>query len=143
MISRILVPMDDSEMAEQALTYALDNHPEANITVLHAVGAPTIMMGQAVGLALEENLDEAAAERAEPVFERAREVAADRDRQINTVVEIGHHPVRPIVDRANNYDTIILGSHGKHSEGVTRQFLVGNVAKTVFQRASVPVTFVR
>jgi len=97
MISRILVPMDDSEMAEQALTYALDNHPEANITVLHAVGGPTIMMGQAVGLALEENLDEAAAERAEPVFERGREVAADRDRQINTVVEIGHRFGRSLI----------------------------------------------
>jgi nucleotide-binding universal stress UspA family protein len=142
MISRILVPMDDSEMAGRALAYALDNHPEADVTVLHSVGGPTMMMGGAVGLALEEDLDEAAAERAEPTFERAHEIAAERDREFNTVVDIGH-PVRPILERADNYDVIILGSHGKHSEGITRQFLVGNVAKMVFQRAPVPVTFVR
>lgn len=142
MISRILVPMDGSEMAERALEYALENHPDADVTVLNSVGGPTMMMGEAVALALEENLDEAARERAEPVFERAHEIAAARDRKLNTVVEIGH-PVRSIVDRAENCDVVILGSHGKHSEGVTRQFLVGNVAKMVFQRAPVPVTFVR
>lgn len=142
MISRILVPMDDSGMAERALEYALDNHPEADVTVLHSVGGPTMMMGEAVGLALEDDPSEAAAKRAEPVFERARAVAADRDREVDTVVAVGH-PVRPIVERAADYDTIILGSHGKHSEDVTRGFLVGNVARKVFQRAPVPVTFVR
>ena len=142
MISRILVPVDDSEMAETALAYALDNHPEAEVTVLHSVGGPTMMMGGATGLALEDNPQEAAAERAEPVFERARTVAAERDREIDTVVTIGH-PVRPIVNRADEYDTIIMGSHGKHSEDVTREFLVGNIARKVFQRAPVPVTFVR
>ncbi|SFS87586.1 universal stress protein [Halostagnicola kamekurae] len=142
MISRILVPMDGSEMAERALEYALENHPDADVTVLHSVGGPTMMMGQAVALALEDDLEEAAHERAEPIFERAREIAARRDRTCDTIVEIGH-PVRPIVERSENYDTVVLGSHGKHSEGVTRQFLVGNVAKMVFQRAPVPVTFVR
>jgi nucleotide-binding universal stress UspA family protein len=41
MISRILVPMDDSEMAQRALEYALENHPDAEITVLHVVGEPS------------------------------------------------------------------------------------------------------
>jgi len=142
MIAQILVPIDGSEMAERALKYALDNHPEADVTVLHSVGGPTMMMGEATGLALEDNPRKAAAERAEPVFERARAVAAERNREIDTVVAIGH-PVRPIVERADDYDTIILGSHGKHSEDVSREFLVGNVARKVFQRAPVPVTFVR
>ncbi|RZV12034.1 nucleotide-binding universal stress UspA family protein [Natrinema hispanicum] len=142
MLSKILVPMDDSEHAGHALEYALDNHPDAAVTVLHVVGVPSMMMGEAVGLSLEDDLDEAAAERADPVFERAREIAADRDREIETVVGIGH-PARNINDRAEEYDTIVLGSHGKDWTRATRQFLVGNVAETVSKRSPVPVTLVR
>ncbi len=142
MLSRILVPMDDSEHAEHALEYALDNHPDAEITVLHVVGVPSMMMGDAVGLSLEDDINEAAAERATPVFERARKRADERDREIDTVVGIGH-PARNIIDRADDYDAIILGSHGEDWTRATHHFLVGNVAETVSKRASVPVTIVR
>lgn len=43
MLSRILVPMDDSEMAERALEYALENFSGAEIIVLHVVGEPSPM----------------------------------------------------------------------------------------------------
>ncbi len=142
MLSRILVPMDDSEPAEHALVYALDNHPDAEITVLHVVGVPSMMMGDAVGLSLEDDVSEAAAKRAEPVFERAREVADERGRDIDTVVGIGH-PARNIVDRADEYDTVVVGAHGADRGRVTHRFLVGNVAETVFRRSPVPVTAVR
>lgn len=142
MLARILVPMDDSEPAARALAYALDNHPDASVTVLHVVGVPSMQMGEAVGLTLEADLETAVARRAEPVFERARNVAADRGRAVETVVSVGH-PARAVVGRADGYDAVVLGSHGEHSEGVTRQFLVGNVAETVFRRAPVPVTVVR
>jgi len=32
MVSRILVPMDDSEMATRALEHALESHPDADFT---------------------------------------------------------------------------------------------------------------
>ena len=142
MLSRILVPMDDSDQAGHALAYALDNHPEAGVTVLHVVGGPSMLMGGAVGLALEEDVSEAAAERAQPVFDRAREIAAERDRDIDTVVGIGH-PARNVLGRADDYDTVVLGSHGNDWSRASHRFLVGNVAETVFRRASVPVTVVR
>ena len=142
MLSKILVPMDDSEPAGRALEYALDNHPEAEVTVLHVVGVPSMMMGDAVALTLEDDISEAAAERAEPVFDRAYEVADERDREIETIVGMGH-PARNIVDRAEEYDTIVLGSHGEDWSRATHRFLVGNVAETVSKRASVPVTIVR
>ena len=142
MLSRILVPMDDSEHAGQALEYALDNHPEADITVLHVVGVPSMMMGEAVGLSLEDDISEAAADRAKPVFERARKIADERGREINTIVGIGH-PARNVLDRAEDYDTIVLGAHGEDRSRATRRFLVGNVAETVSKRASVPVIIVR
>ena len=142
MLSRILVPMDDSGRAGHALEYALDNHPDAEITVVHVVGVPSMMMGDAVSLTLEEDISEAAAERAEPVFERAHEIADEREREIQTRVGIGH-PARNVIDRAEDYDAVVLGSHGTDWDRATHRFLVGNVAETVSKRASVPVTIVR
>lgn len=142
MLSRILVPMDDSEQASRALAYAIENNPEAEITVLHVVGVPSMLMGEAVGLALEDDVGEAAAERAQPVFDRAQGVASERDREIRTEVGVGH-PARNILDRADDYDTVVLGSHGADWSRATRRFLVGNVADTVLRRAPVPVTVVR
>jgi len=142
MVTQILVPMDDSEQAEQALEYALDNFPDADVTVLHVVGVPSSMMGEATGLALADDIEGAAAERAEPAFERAREIATERDRDINTLVGIGH-PARNIIDRSEDYDTIVLGAHGADRSRMTRRFLVGNVAETVSKRAPIPVVIVR
>jgi len=142
MVSRILVPMDDSEHAAQALEYAFDTFPDAEVTVLHVVGVPSSMMGEATGLALADDIDDAAAELAEPVFNRANELAAESDREINTVVGIGR-PTRNIIDRAEGYDTVVIGSHGKDWSRASHRFLVGNVAETVSKRAPVPVILVR
>ncbi len=142
MLSRILVPMDDSEPAGRALEYALDNHPDAEISVLHVVGVPSMMMGDAVALTLEDDIHEAAATRAEPVFDRAHETASEHEREIETIVGIGH-PARIIVDRAKDYDAVVLGSHGADRDRAVRRFLVGNVAETVTKRSPVPVTVVR
>ncbi|THE66720.1 universal stress protein [Salinadaptatus halalkaliphilus] len=142
MLSSLLVPMDDSEHAGNALEYALENHPNAEITVVHVVGVPSMMMGDAVGLSLEDDLEEAAEARAESVFERARDIAADRDREIETTVGVGH-PARHVLDRADDYDAIVIGSHGSDWNRATRRYLVGNVAETVSKRAPVPVTIVR
>lgn len=139
MLSRILVPMGGSEMAERALAYALENHPDAEITVLTVVGAPSSMLGEAVSLALEEDVEAAARERAEAVQERARKLAVEYGAEVETVVAVGH-PARSIVSRAENFDAIVMGSHAGN---VTSWLYVGNVAKTVFRRSPVPVTFVR
>jgi nucleotide-binding universal stress UspA family protein len=134
--------MDGSEMAGEALAYALETHSDAEITVYHVVGSPTIMMGEAVGLALADDLEAEAEKRADIVFETAREIAAEYDREIETDVGIGH-PVRAILERAEEYDAIVMGSHGQHSEDITRGYLVGNVAKEVFRKSPVSVTSVR
>lgn len=139
MINRVLVPMDDSEMAEQALTYALEAHPDAEITVLHVVGEPSPMMGQAVSLALEEDVEQAGETHAETVFDRARAVAAEYTIEIDTDIEYGR-PAKAIVRRAEDFDAVILGSHGG---SIVDRLFVGNVAETVFRRSPAPVTFVR
>lgn len=139
MISRVLVPIDDSEMAQRALKYALENHPDAEITVLHVVGGPSAMGGAATALALADDFEAAAEERAAEVFDGARELAAEHDVEIDTAVQVGH-PTRAILNRAEDFDVVVIGSHGG---SVSDRLFVGNVAQKVFRRSPVPVVVVR
>jgi len=139
MIESVLVPMDDSEMAERALEYAFEAHPDAEITVLHVVGEPSSMMGQAMSLALEDDIEAAAEKHAETVLDRAKAIADDYGGDISTEVAWGR-PAKAILDRADEYETIVVGSHGG---SVADWLLVGNVAETIFRRSPVPVTVVR
>ena len=138
-MTRVLVPMDDSELAERALEFALDRYPDSEITVLHVVGEPSPMMGEIVSIALEDDIAEAGREESSEIFDRAREIATEHDTEIDTVVGYGS-PAKDIVSRAEEFDTVVIGSHGG---SLTDRLFVGNVARTVFRRSPVPVTTVR
>ena len=139
MVSRILVAMAGTEMGERVLRYALDAFPDGDITVLHVVGEPSAMLGQASSLALADDLESAAKERAQSVLDHATAVADEYGREIDTLVRTGR-PARAIVAAAEDYDTLVIGSH---AGSFTDRIFVGNVAKTVFRRSPVPVTIVR
>ena len=139
MIARLLVPMDDSEMAGRALEYALENHPGADLTVLHVAGTPSLMGGAAAGLALEGDTNEAAEDAAEAVFDRARALAAEYGTELDTEIGMGH-PAREILNRAGDFDAVVVGTH---SGSLTDRLFVGNVAKKVAHQSPVPVTVVR
>ncbi|MEZ3163248.1 universal stress protein [Halorubrum sp. RMP-47] len=140
MISRVLLAVDGSDLSERALRYALDAHPGAEVSVIHVVvvGASPIM-GAAAGIALSETGADGILEAAEPVFDRAREIAAESDATVDTVVEVGK-PARGILDRAAESDVVVLGTH---SGSLADRLLVGDVEKAVFRRSPVPVTVVR
>lgn len=139
MTLRVLVPIDGSELAEQALQYALETLPDAEITVLHVVGGPSPMMGEATRVALGNAPDYGVDEEAEEVLEEAREIAAEYDVEVTTKVASGH-PAREIVREGEDYDTVVIGSHGG---SIAERLFVGNVAETVFRRCPVPVIVVR
>jgi len=126
-------------MAQRALEYALENHPDADITVLHVVGEPSPMGGAATALALEDDIEEAAEDRAKEVFDRARELAAEHDVEITTDVRLGQ-PVRAILNQADDFDAVVVGSHGG---SMADRLFVGNVAQKVFRQSPVPVIIVR
>jgi len=131
--------MDDSEMAERALEYALENHPDAEITVLHVVGEPSPMLGAATGIALEDDLEDAAQKRAATVFDRARDLAAEHDTEVDTRVKLGN-PVKGILNSAEDFDAVVIGTHGG---SLVDRLFVGDVAQKVFRQSPVPVTVVR
>lgn len=138
MVSRVLVPMDDSEMARRALEYAFDAHPVAEIAVLHVVGGGSPMMGEAASVALSEEFEEG--ERpGEAVFERARELAAERDRAVETELAFGS-AAQKILELAEGFDVVVIGSH---SGSLAERLFTGNTAETVVRKSPVPVTTVR
>jgi nucleotide-binding universal stress UspA family protein len=138
MVSRVLMPMDDSETAERALQHALEVYPSADITVVHVVGGASSMMGQAASLALKQDTEEAVVERAEPVLDRAREIASTHGAEITTDVLAGR-PAKEIVERAEDFD-VVVGSHGG---SLVDRLFVGDVAKSVFDDSPVTATVVR
>jgi len=134
----VLVPFDGSDEATRALKHALSSHEDAEITVLYVAGAASPMMGDAVGIALQDDARQAATEEASEVFESARRHATDAGVDIDTTVAVGK-PGKSIVDHADEYDLVVLGSH---SGGLKETFLTGNVTKHVVRESPVPVTVV-
>jgi len=139
-IEHVLVPMDESPMARRALAFALDAHPEAAVTVLFVVDYVEESYGAEM-LVGPERLRERADERAERVFDRARDTAAERDASVETRTEYGD-PARVVSEYADEHDVdlIVIGSHGR---SLVSRVLLGDVADTVVRRAPVPVTVVR
>lgn len=139
MSERILVPYDGSGPAAAALEYAFDTFPDAAVTALYVVPVPE---GYWDAFSAAEEIDmKRGRERGAELLEEATEIARERDRTLETDVEVGK-PKRTIVDRAEEeaYDAIVIGSHGR--EGVSR-ILLGSVAEGVVRRSPTPVIVVR
>lgn len=140
MVETVLVPMDHSPLARKALEFALREHSEADIVVLHVVDyieesyAGQLLVGP-------EELRERGRERTESLFDTARSIAEEHGREIRTVMEFGK-PDRALIDFADgvDIDLIVIGSHGR---SIVSRIILGDTAQTVLQRADVPVTVVR
>ena len=142
MTQQILVPMDESPVAEKALKYAIDTHPDAEITVLYVIHLEPLP-GKGSVITFDEPMLEGAYGHAEQLFERAGEIASEAgyNGDLDTDTVEGK-PSREIIEYAeeHGFDAIVMGSHGRDG---TARILLGSVAETVVRRAPVPVTVVR
>lgn len=148
MSTHVLVPIDGSPLSREALRHALAEFPDASITALHVVdlfepgyGAYPDFDTTYEPLMGSEEWYERAEEISDQLFEEARELAADHNRELATASEIGD-PKRVIVEFADEEDVdhIVLGAHGRTEE---ERPVYGSTAEIVARRASVPVTLVR
>lgn len=156
MATRVLVPTEGSPLSMKAVEVALTDYPDADVIVLHVmdpigsglsiidVMRPTFDDGAPPGSVTPEYWEEwhdQAEERAEEVFNSAREVAAEYDRSVETVLKFGE-PDDVIIEYVDDHDIdrVIMGSHCRTG---AERFLLGSVAETVVRRASVPVMIVR
>jgi nucleotide-binding universal stress UspA family protein len=140
--SHVLVPLDGSPLASEALSHALETF-ECRITVLNVVTPVDAAMSEGGVLESGEQREAAARERAEGTIERASDRAAEHDRQIETAVETGD-PAETILDvvEARDVDHVVMGGHGGDVGSLTRR-LLGTVATAVVGEAPVTVTVVR
>ncbi|MFU8868047.1 universal stress protein [Natronococcus sp.] len=141
MNDRILVPYDGSEPAGYALEFAFETFPDADVTALHVIQIPEGYWGAFEGPGISPPVTEKAREYADELLEPARELAADRGRELETEVLAGK-PDDRIVEYAEDEgcDVIVVGSHGR--EGISR-VLLGSVAENVVRRSPMPVVVVR
>jgi nucleotide-binding universal stress UspA family protein len=84
-----------------------------------------------------------ARDRAERLIERAKQRAAEADREVETAVETGDpaEAILAFVD-ATDVDHIVMGGHGGERNELARR-LLGTVATAVVGEAPVTVTVVR
>ncbi len=138
---RLLVPYDGSEPATDALEYALETFPDADVVALYVVPVPDGYWG-AFQDSDERTPDlDQAHDIGRNIITEAAQLAADHDRDIETEIATGK-PDHEIVELAETepYETIVIGSHGR--EGISR-ILLGSVAENVVRRSPIPVVVVR
>jgi nucleotide-binding universal stress UspA family protein len=141
MSDRILVPYDGSTPAANALEFAFERFPDADVTALYVIQIPEGYWGGFEGPELQPPVTEKAREHAEEILEPPRELAAERGRELDTDVRTGQ-PDNRIVEYAEDegIDLIVVGSHGR--EGISR-VLLGSVAENVVRRSPTSVVVVR
>ncbi|RQG94213.1 universal stress protein [Natrarchaeobius chitinivorans] len=136
----VLVPIDDSDPATNAVEHAAETFSGEDLTFVHVISPNTGMYGEGAIYAYDEVLD-ARREAAEDLFAAATEIASEHGCRVETETIIGL-PAREIVEFAeeSDVDHIVIGSHGR--SGASR-VLLGSVAEKIVRRAPVPVTVVR
>jgi nucleotide-binding universal stress UspA family protein len=142
---RIVVSLDGSELAEQALPVAeeLAGLANAPLHLIRVVDLTRLERYGPYGLAVEYAGFELVAQEERQVAEEYLDTVAKdlkgRGRTVTTAVVDGITP-RVLVESAKPGDTLVMASHGR--SGLSRWFL-GSVAEEVVRRATVPVLLVR
>ncbi|SDF75141.1 universal stress protein [Halorientalis regularis] len=142
MASHVLVPLDGSPLADDALAHALSTC-DCPITVLNVVTPLDEGMSEGGILDTDESREQAARDRAENLVERARRQAEAAERDLDTVVETGD-PADTILEYVDDHDVdhVVMGGHGGAKSDLASR-LLGTVATVVVGEAPVTVTVVR
>lgn len=142
MVDSVLVAMDDSALSREALAFALETFPDADITVVHVAYPDLDMLPDDTREVFQASLDELSGvgdETAASVFDAIRDIAGGRD---VAVTFLTGEAERRIVEYADDeaFDHVVLGTHGR--SGISR-VLIGSVAEAVLRKTTVPTTLVK
>jgi len=140
--SHVLVPLDGSPLADEALDHAIETF-DCPITVVNVVLPLDAPMSEGGVLGADEDRIDAAREHAERVIERSEERAASADRSVDVVMETGDpaDAILDVLDR-RDIDHVVMGGHGGEAGRITQR-LLGTVATAVVAESPVAVTVVK
>jgi nucleotide-binding universal stress UspA family protein len=141
MFRNILVAVDGSADAQQALAQAIDlaRSENARLTLFSAVTAPPSVAYVGVSGDVTANLIREAEAEADAVLRTAVERVPD---DVSVVSVLSGEPVRPaLVSQiaAGEHDLVVMGSRGR---GALRSVLLGSVSHYVLNHSPVPVLIV-
>ncbi len=143
---RILVPLDGSPLAEQALEPAtrLARLYNAEITLLQAVFPVQLSVDPALPLpsAYDQELTEAARAQAEDYVRGVSEQLRERGVRASGVAVVGWNAADRILElgRPEHTDLVVLATHGRGGLG---RLALGSVADKLIRAADVPVLVCR
>lgn len=137
----VIVGVDDSEEARDALRWALDyaKHLDAPVVAVTAVEPPQVV-GRAVTLDDLNRLDGVRAATGEWLREFVDAVrGADRSVDVQTRVLEGH-PVDVLVGESKDAQLVVVGARGS---GLFHRLLLGSVSNGVLHHAHCSVVIIR
>ena len=140
--THVLVPLDGSPLADEALTHALDTF-DSRVTVLNVVTPLDSAMSEGGVLERDDERRAHARAAADQIVATAKRRAREMGREVETVVETGD-PADMILEfvAAHDVEHVVMGGHGGTGEGLGSR-LLGTVATRVVGEAPVTVTVVR
>jgi nucleotide-binding universal stress UspA family protein len=141
MYKRVVIPLDGSALAEQALPHALAQARlfEAELILLQVL-APlphSALLGEPARERAQTSLNASACEYLERVVARVQE--HDIPVRVATVLGSPHVKISEFAE-ANEADLIVMSTRGQSGLG---RWLIGSVADRVVRGANVPVLLVR
>lgn len=129
MLKTILVPLDGSELAERALSFAsaASIPTAAHLVLVRVVGASSFL-----GTDLQPLTE------AEAYLSQHAEQLVERGFSVDTEIPCGDSPASWIVEqvRVHHADLVVMSTHGRTGPG---RWLLGSVAEAVVARSPVPV----
>ncbi len=144
MFKHLLVPLDSSQFAENALEYALSlaRHYNSQITLLHVVGQEWEAEMRAELPGIEEIAEGAETGSAVSYLSAKEKELKEKGYDVVALVQKGEPVSQIILDtaQAEEVDIIVMSSHG--FTGLKR-LMFGNVAEKVIKNAQIPVLLIR
>jgi nucleotide-binding universal stress UspA family protein len=138
MYQRILVPVDGSACSDEAVrqAVAIARAMDSSIVFLHVMDTFRARKEGVVNLAEAREILNGPGQE---LVNGAQKTAADAG-VLATGQLVEGFPVDEIVQRATDFDLVVMGSTGK---GILKRLLVGSVTEGVLHRCARPVLIVR
>ena len=145
MYQRIVVPLDGSPVAEQALPDAteLARLLDVPVHLLRVVDPYVSEHGSLTGMFVDESAIAQAIREEDAIAQSYLQGVADRLSAAGsrvTLETVRGHPDRAIVERTVSGDLVAIASHGR---GGLQRWLLGSVAEKVIRHAHTPVLLIR
>lgn len=144
MTRHLLVPFDDSELSDRALSFACSTFPEDRITVMYAIDAhtdETAASGWGNTTDQYERWVDSRREFADELLRHAQSLADEYGVTLETVVAIGR--VRDAVvdyDTDHDVDLVVMGFHPRSRLSA---YLAGEFSERVIRTSDLPVALVK